>query len=99
MRSPWGETGPLRVSMALHTGTAEQRDGDYFGPPLNRVSRLLAAGHGGQILLSWVTQELAREQMPAGTRLIDLGEHRLKDLARAERIFQVAADDLPPEFP
>ena len=50
--SAWGAAGPLRVRMALHTGAAEERDGDYFGPPLNRVARLLAAGHGGQILLS-----------------------------------------------
>jgi class 3 adenylate cyclase len=48
----WGEAGPLLVRMALHTGSAEERDGDYFGPPLNRVARLLSAGHGGQTLLS-----------------------------------------------
>jgi class 3 adenylate cyclase len=48
----WGETGPLRARMALHTGEAEARDGDYFGQPVNRVARILAAGHGNQILLS-----------------------------------------------
>src|SRR5262245_25800198 len=48
----WGEVGPVRVRMALHTGAVEQREGDYFGPPLNRVARLLDAGHGGQVLLS-----------------------------------------------
>ncbi|MDQ3250989.1 MAG: adenylate/guanylate cyclase domain-containing protein, partial [Actinomycetota bacterium] len=47
----WGEAGALRVRMALHTGSAEERDGDYFGPPLNRVARLLSAAHGGQTLL------------------------------------------------
>src|SRR5687767_2189754 len=55
----WDATlGQVRVRMALHTGAAEQRDGDYFGPALNRVARLLAAGHGGQVLLSTVTTEL-----------------------------------------
>ena len=48
----WNDVCPLRVRMALHTGAAQTRDGDYFGPPLNRVARLLAAGSGGQMLLS-----------------------------------------------
>src|SRR5277367_4419592 len=47
----WGETGELRVRMALHAGSVQQRENDYFGPPLNRVARLLGAGHGGQMLL------------------------------------------------
>ena len=76
------EIGPLRVRTALHTGAAEERDGDYFGPPLNRVARLLSAGHGGQILLSLAAQELVREQLPEETALRDLGERRLKDLFR-----------------
>ena len=62
----WGELWPLRVRMALHTGAVEERDGDYFGPPLNRVARLLTAGHGGQTLLSLPTQELVRDQLPVG---------------------------------
>jgi class 3 adenylate cyclase len=69
------EEAPLRVRMALHTGAAEERGGDYFGPPLNRVARLLSAGRGGQILLSLATQELVRDQLPAGAGLRDLGEH------------------------
>jgi predicted ATPase len=85
--------------MALHTGAAEERDGDYFGPPVNRVARLLSAGHGGQVLLSLPTQELVRDQLPAGTSLMDLGERRLKDLFRPERIFQLLAPELPSEFP
>jgi predicted ATPase/class 3 adenylate cyclase/DNA-binding CsgD family transcriptional regulator len=93
------EIGSLRVRMALHTGAAEERDGDYFGPPLNRVARLLSAGYGGQILLSITTQELVRDQLPAGTQLRDLGERRLKDLFRPENIFQLIASDLPAEFP
>jgi class 3 adenylate cyclase len=93
------EIGSLRVRMALHTGAAEERGGDYFGPPLNRVARLLSAGHGGQILLSLAAQELVREQLPEETALRGLGEWRLKDLFRPERVFQLTATDLPSEFP
>src|SRR5919112_4738595 len=93
------ETGPLRVRMALHTGAAEERDGDYFGPPVNRVARLLTAAHGGQVVLSLSTHEMVRDQLPDGAALMDLGERRLKDLFRPERIFQLVAPGLPSEFP
>ena len=95
----WEGTGPLRVRMALHTGAAEERDGDYFGPPVNRVARLLSATHGGQVLLSLPTQELVRDLLPTQTSLRDLGEYRLKDLFRPERVFQLLAPGLPSEFP
>jgi class 3 adenylate cyclase len=95
----WQETGPLRVRMALHTSATEERDGDYFGPPVNRVARILSAAHGGQVLLSLPAQELVRDQLPKGTTLRDLGEHRLKDLFRPERVFQLLAPELPSEFP
>ena len=96
----WGdEIGALRARIALHTGAAHERDGDYFGPPVNRVARLLSAGHGGQVLLSSSTQELVRDHLPPQTHLRDLGERRLKDLSRPERIFQLTAPDLPSEFP
>ncbi len=95
----WGAAGVLRVRMALHSGSAEARDGDYLGLPLNRVARLLAAGHGGQILLSLATQELVRDQLPDDTVLRDLGTHRLKDLAGPEPIFQLIAPNLPAIFP
>ena len=85
--------------MALHTGAAEERDGDYFGPPVNRVARLLSAAHGGQVLFSLPAQELVRDQLPTRTSLRDLGEHRLKDLFRPERVFQLVAPELPSEFP
>ncbi|MFL5800869.1 MAG: tetratricopeptide repeat protein [Roseiflexaceae bacterium] len=96
---PWGATGPLRARMALHTGSAEARDGDYVGVPLSRVARLLSAGHGGQILLSLATKELVREHLPPEVALHSLGEHRLKDLSYPEQIYQLAAPDLPAEFP
>jgi predicted ATPase/class 3 adenylate cyclase len=93
------EIGAIRVRMALHTGAAEERNGDYFGPSLNRVARLLSAGHGGQVLLSHAAQELARDDLPEGTTLRDLGERRLKDLLTPERIFQLLSPQLPSSFP
>ncbi len=95
----WGEIGRIRVRAALHTGAAEERDRDYFGPPLNRVARLLATCHGGQVVLSLPTEELSRDSLPAGASLRDMGEHRLKDLDRAERVFQVVLPGLPDQFP
>ncbi len=94
----WHGLPGLKVRMAIHTGSAEERDGDYFGAPLNRVARLLSAGHGGQVLLSLATQELARDQLPRDIGLRDLGDHHLKDLGRPERVFQVLAPGLPDEF-
>ena len=94
----WGPTGPLRVRMAVHSGTAESREGDFFGQALNRDARILAIGHGGQILLSAVAAALTRERLPRDVELIDLGSHRLRDLDRPEQVFQVAVADLPREF-
>jgi predicted ATPase/class 3 adenylate cyclase/Tfp pilus assembly protein PilF len=99
LREEWAETGPVRVRMALHTGAAEERAGDYFGPSLNRVARLLSAGHGGQVLMSLATEELVRAKLSKNTGLRDLGERRLKDLSRPERVFQITASGLPSEFP
>ena len=96
---PWGEASPGPVRMALHTGAADEREGDYFGPPLNRVARLHEAGHGGQVLLSGVTADLVRDRLPDGVQLRDLGEHRLRDLARPEHVFQLAIWGLPADFP
>jgi predicted ATPase/class 3 adenylate cyclase len=99
LHETWDLTGPLRVRMALHTGVAEERDEDYFGPTLNRVARLLSAGHGGQILLSLATTELVRDGLPDDSGLRDLGERRLKDLSSPERVFQITAPGLRSEFP
>ncbi|HET7092880.1 MAG TPA: adenylate/guanylate cyclase domain-containing protein, partial [Thermomicrobiales bacterium] len=90
----WGDLGSLQVRMALHTGVATPRDGDYLAPCLNRLARLLATGYGGQILLTQATQQLLRDHMPPDVSLRDLGEHRLRDLLEPERVFQVAAPDL-----
>jgi len=94
----WEVPGGIRVRMALHTGTADIRDGDYFGPQLNRLARLLSAGHGGQILVSDTTRPLVEHELPAGVDLRDLGSHRLKDLAHFEHIFQIVAADLRDDF-
>ena len=98
---PWDQIKPqgIRVRMGLHTGEAELRQGDYYGNALNRAARIMAAGHGGQVLLSGVTAELVRRQLSTEVSLIDLGEHHLKGLLHAEHIYQVCAPDLPREFP
>jgi len=90
---------PLRVRMAVHTGHTEERDNDYFGPPLNRVARLLAIGHGGQVLLSEVTYNLLGEVLPPGAMAQDMGLHRLKDLQQSERVYQLILANLPGDFP
>ncbi|MBI3537884.1 MAG: tetratricopeptide repeat protein, partial [Chloroflexi bacterium] len=89
----------LRVRMALHTGITEERADDYVGPLLNRIARLLSAAHGGQILLSQATCDLVHDQLFPKIILRDLGEHRLKDLLRAEHIYQLVAPNLPADFP
>jgi predicted ATPase/class 3 adenylate cyclase len=89
----------LRIRAAIHTGTADERDGDYFGPAVNRAARLLAIGHGGQVLVSGVTTDLVQGALPARSSLRDLGEHRLKDLTHPEQVYQLAADGLDATFP
>jgi predicted ATPase/class 3 adenylate cyclase len=96
MAESWSETGSLRVRMGVHTGSAEIRDGDYYGTALNRAARLMSVAHGGQIVVSLATSELIRD---TGTEVVDLGEHRLRDLGHAERIFQVTHVGLQVDFP
>ena len=95
----WSAVGGLRVRMSVHTGNADEREGDYFGPVVNRVARLLAAGHGGQVLVSGVATDLAQGALPSQSALRDLGLHRLKDLAYPEQVYQLTAPDLPLDFP
>ncbi len=89
----------LRVRVAIHTGTADERDRDYFGPAVNRVARLLGIAHGGQVLLSGVTSDLLAGSLPPQTSLRDLGEHRLRDLSRPEYVYQLVAPELSADFP
>jgi predicted ATPase/class 3 adenylate cyclase/DNA-binding SARP family transcriptional activator len=96
---PWPEGATLRVRMALHTGECEERDGDYFGPAVNRVARLTGIAHGGQVVLSRATAEVVRDGLPSGLSLRDMGSHILKDLSRTENVFQLEIEGLPTEFP
>src|SRR5205085_8927282 len=75
----WPTSVPIRVRMAIHTGHVELRDGDYYGPTVNRCARLRALGKGGQVLISGVTAQLLQSQLPSGASLKDLGTHQLKD--------------------
>ena len=85
--------------MGVHTGEASERDGDYFGPAVNRAARLMAVAHGGQVLCSDATVAVASDGMPSGVRLVDLGEHRLRDLGAPMHVFQLAHGDLRADFP
>jgi predicted ATPase/class 3 adenylate cyclase len=96
---PWAAGPALRVRIGVHTGAAEERGGDYYGPAVNRAARVAAAGHGGQIIVSHATEELVRDVLPAKVGVVDLGEHRLRDLSRPERIFQLTHQELTADFP
>lgn len=95
----WAPLPELRVRMGVHLGEVTERSAEYFGPPLNRCARMMSAAHGGQVLASAAIVAATDGALPSGARLRDLGEHRLRDLSRAEHIYQVEADDLPTEFP
>lgn len=95
----WETERPLRVRMALHTGNVQLQEGDYVGACLNRLSRLLTAGHGGQILLSQATAALVRDTLPEGVGLRDLGKHWLRDLRHAEPIYQLVHPAFHGDFP
>lgn len=95
----WPTERPLEVRAALHTGSADLRSGDYYGPTVNRAARLRAIAHGGQTILSAATRELVADSLPHDLTLSDLGEHRLRDLSRPERVYQLNADGLPDTFP
>jgi predicted ATPase/class 3 adenylate cyclase len=95
----WPDKAPVRVRMAVHTGEAVERDGDYFGPAVNRAARLMAMGHGEQVLVSHTTEQLVSGSLATGLDFTDLGEHRLRDLSRPERIFQLRAPGCETEFP
>jgi predicted ATPase/class 3 adenylate cyclase len=91
--------GSVSSRIALHTGEAEFRDGDYYGTAVNRCQRVMAAGHGGQILVTLATEEVLNRPLPDDVTLIDLGRHRLRDVPEAMRLFQVVHPDLRSQFP
>jgi predicted ATPase/class 3 adenylate cyclase len=95
----WPDGIELRVRIAIHTGEAELRDGDYFGPTVNRTARLRGTAHGGQIVMSQATADLIGDRLPDGAALHDLGTHRLPDLGRPEVVYGLTHPDLPSTFP
>ena len=95
----WPEDTSILVRMGLHTGEPLSAATGYVGMDVHRAARICVAGHGGQILLSMVTRELIADDLPEGVSLQDLGEHRLKDLARPQHLFQVVAPGLRANFP
>ena len=96
---PWPMPEPLPVRIAVHTGEADLRDGDYYGLAVNRCGRLRDVAHGGQVVVSSVTASLAREHMPPDIGLRSLGRHRLRDLPEPDEIFQLVHEELPADFP
>jgi predicted ATPase/class 3 adenylate cyclase len=96
---PWPPKATVRVRMGMHTGEGTVGGDDYVGLDVHRAARIAATGHGGQVLVSSATTELVRADLPDGVGLRDLGQHRLKDLARPERIYQLTIDGMPAEFP
>ena len=92
-------SGPIRVRMGIHTGEPLRTEEGYVGMDIHRGARIAAAGHGGQVLISQTARELIEDDLPGEFALRDLGEHRLKDLSRPQRIFQLVAEGLESEFP
>lgn len=95
----WPTPRPVRIRAALHTGSAEMSAGDYYGSAVNRTARLRSIAHGGQTVVSRATWELAVDAQVDDVRFEDMGEHRLKDLTRAEQVFQMVVEGLPSDFP
>lgn len=96
----WRTATPLLARIGLHTAEAViVDDTGYANLPINRCARLMAAAHGGQVVISGATEPLVRGQLPDATRLLDLGEHRLRDLGSPTRIFQLSSGDVDEEFP
>lgn len=98
-REPWTAGAEIRVRAAVHVGDADYRDGDYYGSAVNRCARLRSLAAGGQTVISTATQAQIVQRMPQEAFLIDLGSHRLKDLAEPERVYQLSHPGLPSEFP
>ena len=97
---PWRTERPLRARIGLHTDEAVVVNDNYVSQPVNRCSRLMTAAHGGQAVISGATESLVRHQLPDGMELVDLGEHRLRDLGRPIRVFELirtgSREDFPP---
>ncbi len=99
LAEPWSATGPLLVRMGIHTGEAHERDGDYYGPTVNRAARIMSLAAGSQVLLSTAAADLVRSWLPRDAELADLGLHRLRNIEQPEQLFQLSAPGLPAQFP
>ena len=95
----WPISGPVRVRIGIHLGEAESRDGDWFGSSLNRAARVMSVAHGGQIVVTDVVAEAVRHLLDENTSLVDLGVHHLRDVSRAQRLWQVTRPGLDSSFP
>ena len=95
---PWAHVGGVGVRMGLHTGEPQVGGERYVGLGVHKAARIGAAGHGGQVLLSRTTRELVEDELPPGVTIRDLGERRLKDVDRPERLSQLVIDGLPSDF-
>ena len=95
----WSEDATVRVRIGLHTGEPILTSDGYIGMDVHHTARIMSAAHGGQTLLSQTTRDLVAQHLPVGTFLVDLGEHRLKDLQRPSHLFQLGLEGLPTDFP
>jgi len=95
----FADVGGLRIRIGVHSGQAVERNGDYFGPVVNRVARLMSIGHGGQVLISESVREQVSDRLPHDATLVDLGIRRLKDLTKPEHVWQLCGEGLATEFP
>src|SRR6266851_2633378 len=95
----WPQAAIVRVRIGLHTGEPQRSAEGYVGLDVHHAARIMSAGHGGQILLSQATSALVEQSLPDGVQVQDLGEHRLKDLRRPGRLFQLVVAGLPTTFP
>ena len=96
---PWPDGTAVRVRMGIHTGEPAVGTDRYVGLGVHRAARICSAAHGGQVLLSNTTRDLVEDELPSDVGLRDLGEHKLKDMDRPERLFQLVVDGLPHKFP
>jgi predicted ATPase/class 3 adenylate cyclase len=96
---PWPQGVEVCVRMGIHTGEPQLAAEGYVGIDVHLASRIMSSAHGGQVLLSQSTRELVEHDMPEGVSLRDLGEHRLKDIERPNRLFQLVIEGLPSDFP
>ena len=95
-RQKWPDGVEIRIRCGIHTGSAEFREQDYYGPAVNRCARLRGIANAGQILISDAAHQLMQDDLPEGVTLTSLGTHRLKDLLRPENVWEVAHPELPP---